>query len=62
MDGDQQKRAVQSIMSNNADLAKILAWTKAGNKYYASSDVYNKLRKAGYTTNIYRGTKGFVKK
>ena len=62
MDGDQQKRAVQSLMSNNAELAKILAWTKAGNKYYASSDVYNKLRKAGYTTNIYRGTKGFVKK
>lgn len=62
MDGDQQKRAVQSLMSNNAELAKILAWTKVGNKYYASSEIYNKLRKAGYTTNIYRGTKGFVKK
>lgn len=62
MTPEQQKKAVQSIMSNNAELAKIAAWINAGNKYYASADIYNKLRKAGYTTNIYRGTNGFVKK
>lgn len=62
MTGEQQKRAVQSLMSNNAELAKIAAWLNAGNKYYASATTYNKLRKAGFTTGLYRGTKGFVKK
>ena len=61
MTGEQQKKAVQSLMSNNAELAKIAAWLNAGNKYYASANVYNKLRKAGFTTGLFRGTKGFVK-
>lgn len=62
MDETQRKYAVQTIMSNNAELAKVLAWTKAGNKYYASATQYTLLRKRGVTTNVYRGTKGFVKK
>ena len=61
MTADQQKKAVQTIMSNNAELAKIIAWTTSGHKYYASADIYSKLVKAGYHQNIYRGTKGFVK-
>lgn len=60
MTAEQQKKAVQSLMSNNAELAKIAAWLNAGNKYYASATIYNKLRKAGFTTGLYRGTKGFV--
>ena len=48
-------------MSNNAELAKIMAWTKTGNKYYASAELYLKLRKRGVISNVYRGTKGFVK-
>lgn len=61
MTDEQRKNAVQSIMENNAELAKIIAWLNAGNKYYASATIYNKLRRAGYTKNLYRGTKGFVK-
>lgn len=58
----QRKNAVQSIMSNNAELAKIYAWTKAGNKYYATAEMYEKLHKHGIRTNVYRGTKGFESK
>ncbi len=57
----QRQNAVSSIMQNNADLVKIIAWLKAGNKYYASSTIYNKLVKLGITKNLYRGSKGFVK-
>ena len=58
----QRKNAVQSIMSNNAELAKIYAWTKSGNKYYATAEMYEKLHKHGIRTNVYRGTKGFESK
>lgn len=61
MNDDERKRAVQTIMQNNAELAKIVAWLSAGNKYYASATEYAKLVKAGYKKNLYRGTKGFVK-
>lgn len=62
MDDIQRKAAVQTIMSNNAELAKIYAWTIAGNKYYASETIYNKLKKNGIHKNVYRGSQGFVKK
>ena len=62
MTNEQRKNAVQSIMSNNANLAKIMAWTSAGNKYYASAEMYSTLMQHGIKTNVYRGTKGFVKK
>lgn len=62
MDDVQRKAAVQQIMSKNATYAKIYAWTKAGNKYYASADEYKTLRQLGITSNVYRGTQGFVKK
>ena len=62
MTDKQRKNAVQSIMSNNAELAKIYAWTKAGNKYYATAEMYEKLHKHGIRTNVYRGTKGFESK
>lgn len=55
----QRKTAVNSIMSENAKVVKIMAWTSAGHKYYASLDLYNKLRANGITKNIYRGTKGY---
>lgn len=55
----QRKSAVNSIMSENAKVVKIMAWTSAGHKYYASLDLYNKLRANGITKNIYRGTKGY---
>ena len=62
MDDQQRKSAVQTIMSNNAELAKIYAWTIAGNKYYASETIYAKLKKNGISKNVYRGSQGFVKK
>lgn len=62
MDDVQRKAAVQQIMSKNATYAKIYAWTKAGNKYYASADEYKALKQLGITSNLYRGTQGFVKK
>lgn len=55
----QRKNAVNSIMSENAKVVKIMAWTSAGHKYYASLELYNKLRANGITKNIYRGTKGY---
>ena len=55
----QRKNAVNSIMSENAKIVKIMAWTSAGHKYYASLELYNKLRANGITKNIYRGTKGY---
>ena len=61
MNDDERKRAVQTLMQNNAELAKIAAWLNAGNKYYASATQYTRLVKAGYKKNLYRGTKGFVK-
>ena len=62
MNDAERKAAVQQIMSKNATYAKILAWTKKGNKYYASADEYKELRRLGITSNLYRGTKGFVSK
>lgn len=62
MTDEQRKNAVQNIMSNNADLAKIYAWVLAGNRYYASASIYNQLIQKGITTNVYRGTRGFVSK
>lgn len=58
----QRKTAVQTIMSNNAELAKIKAWVSAGNKYYASATMYTTLTSRGVRSNVYKGTKGFVKK
>lgn len=58
----QRKTAVQTIMSNNAELAKIKAWVSAGNKYYASATMYTRLTSRGVRSNVYKGTKGFVKK
>lgn len=62
MSADERKRAVNTIMSNNAEIAKIKAWTTKGNKYYASADMYNTLKSRGIKSNVYRGTNGFVEK
>lgn len=62
MTDEQRRTAVNTIMSNNAEMAKIQAWTSQGNKYYASAELYKKLIERKITTNVYRGTKGFVKK
>ena len=61
MTDEQRKTAVQTIMSNNAELAKIYAWTQSGHKYYASSEIYQRLRKYGIKTNVYIGNQGFKK-
>lgn len=58
----QRKNVVQSIMSKNSGYVKIAAWLKAGNSYYASPAEYQKLRALGMSGNLYKGTKGFVKK
>jgi hypothetical protein len=60
MTESQRKQAVQNIMSNNAERAKILAWTSIGNRYYASANMYQELRRLGITTGVYRGNKGFA--
>lgn len=62
MDDAQRKAAVQNIMTNNAELAKIYAWTMKGNKYYATDTEYSKIRAKGIKSNVYKGTKGFVEK
>lgn len=62
MTDEQRRTAVNTIMSNNAEIAKIQAWTSQGNKYYASAELYKKLIERKITKNVYRGTKGFVKK
>lgn len=62
---EKEKAAViERIMSNNSDLAKIYILTQNGYKYYASDAEFEKLRKAGIITNVYRQTdkvKGFKK-
>lgn len=62
MNDAQRKQAVQQLMQTNATYAKIKAWTDAGNKYYASAGEYAELRRLGITSNVYRGTKGYVNK
>ena len=62
MTTEQRKNAVQNIMSNNAEYAKIKAWTESGNMYYASAEKYKELKAKGITKNIAIGNKGFVKK
>ena len=59
MTDEQRRTAVNTIMSNNAEIAKIQAWTSQGNKYYASAELYKKLIERKITTNVYRGTKGY---
>lgn len=60
MNNEQRKNAVQTIMSNNAELTKITAWLSKGHKYYASDETYKKLISKGIKKNVYKGTKGFV--
>ena len=60
MTNEQRKNAVQNIMQNNAEIAKIKVWLDQGHKYYASQEVYNRLKKYGITKNVYLGLRGFV--
>ena len=60
MSDKQRSNAVQNLISKNAEYAKILAWIKAGNTYYASANDYLALRKLGINGKLYKGTKGFV--
>lgn len=57
----QRKNAIENLFSKHAEYAKIYAWLKAGNTYYASTDEYMALRKLGVKGNLYKGTRGFVK-
>lgn len=59
---EQQKTSViERKFNENASIAKIYVWTQEmGNKYYASDEMWQELRAAGITKNVYKGDKGFV--
>ena len=62
MTSEQKKSAIESVMTDNAKLAKIFVYTKNGGKYYATSTEYSELRAAGIVKNVFRETsklKGF---
>ena len=64
MTDEQRANAYNSLMSKNATYAKIYIWTQAGNKYYATNEMFDILRELGIRQNVYRevGKKtGFVK-
>lgn len=60
MTTEQRKSVLNRITSQNAEIAKIYAWTSAGHKYYCSKDKRNMLTKYGIK-NVFIGDKGFVK-
>lgn len=57
---EQRTTVINRTMTQNADIAKIYVWTKSGHKYYASKQMYQKLRALGITKNVYLGDKDFV--
>lgn len=62
MTSEQKKSAIESIMTDNAKLAKIFVYTNNGGKYYATSTEYSELRAAGIVKNVFKETsklKGF---
>lgn len=62
MSSEQKKSAIESVMTDNAKLAKIYVYTQSGGKYYATDSEYQKLRAAGILKNVFRETnklKGF---
>ena len=64
MTNEQRANAYNSLTSKNATYAKIYVWTQAGNKYYATNEMFDILRELGIRQNVYRevGKKtGFVK-
>jgi hypothetical protein len=63
----QKKAVIERIMSNNGQLAKVYVLTSThGYKYYASDSEYERLKRAGVTSNVYRKVDkkndGFVKR
>lgn len=59
----QRGRVIDRTMNDNANYAKIYAWTQSGNKYYASADEYKVLVSLGIKTNVYKETtkyRGFI--
>ena len=61
MTKEEQKKALSGALSKATTYAKIKTWTEAGNKYYAGDTVYLALKNLGIQ-NVYRGSKGYVKK
>ena len=61
MSREQVKNVVQNITADNARYAKISAWLRDGNSYYASAEEYKELRKRGIKGKLYKGNKRFVK-
>lgn len=62
MSSEQKKSAIESVMTDNAKLAKIYVYTQSGGKYYATDTEYQELRAAGIIKNVFRETnklKGF---
>jgi hypothetical protein len=63
MTEEQKKTAINGLMTKNASVAKINAWTSAGNKYYTSLTTMQELKRLGIQ-NIYLETaklKGYIK-
>jgi hypothetical protein len=64
MTKEQKKAATDNIMSGNSSIAKIYILTSSGRyRYYTTDSEYEKLKKLGITTNIYKkkDKEGFVK-
>lgn len=62
MTSEQKKSAIESVMTDNAKIAKIYVYTNNGGKYYATNEEYQMLRAAGVTKNVFKETnkmKGF---
>ena len=64
MTAKQKKQVIERIKRNNANYAKIYAWTMSGHKYYTSSSERKTLAKLGINENIYLKTNklnGFIR-
>ena len=60
MDDKQRAHVISRTMTQNAEIAKIYIWTQMGKKFYASTSLWQMLKRLGITRNVYKGDKGFV--
>ena len=61
MNDEQRARVISRTMTQNAEIAKIYIWTQTmGKKFYASTSLWQMLKRLGITRNVYKGDKGFV--
>lgn len=60
MSDKQRANVIERTTNENAQTAKVWAWTEAGHRYYTTKSEWLELRKLGITKNVYLGDKGFV--